>query len=299
MAALNFLQHVMHAPTAEHVAMAKDVIAMLYQKRHAGITYHGRRSKFWNSTIDQRNVPDNKKEQHEKLQHLVRVPQRRDVQFLTQTIAAYDSNYGGNGEKEKPQLCAVAYIAGGPTMWKSTKSKLYCTSTCEAELCAAHLCSQLVIYQIKILNELRYTQHPVIMLGDNQSCTIVLNKKHPSRAERHFRVRADHIRGCVDDELLTFQDIPSAFNPADSGSKVIQSPEMWKYLAALLHGKIRIGTPREDVTVQYLRELTETAAFHVPECVTTTATDSEKPSTTEPSEKRFQRGEPNEDGGVT
>ena len=60
-----------------------------------------------------------------------------------------------------------------------------------------------------------------------------------------------------------------------------------------------IGTPREDFIVQYLRELTETAAFHVPERVTATATDSEKPSTTEPSEKRFQRGEPNEDGGVT
>ena len=149
-------------------------------------------------------------------------------------------------------------------MWKSTKSKLYCTSTCECELCAAHLAAQMVIFQVKLLNELRFTQRPVLVLGDNQSCTIILSRKHPSRSERHFRVRSDHIRGCVEDGLLTYADIPSALNPADQGSKPILAPEVWRYLAALVHGKIRIGMPRDDFTAQYLRELTETNAFHSP-----------------------------------
>ena len=68
----------------------------------------------------------------------------------------------------------------------------------------------------------------------------------------------------MEDELLTYADIPSALNPADQGSKPILAPEIWRYLAALVHGKIRIGMPREDFTAQYLRELTETNSFHSP-----------------------------------
>ena len=181
----------------------------------------------------------------------------------TQSAVSVTCN-GAWFRKEKPQLCAITYLAGGPVMWKSTKSKLYCTSTCECELCAAHLAAQMVIFQVKLLNELRFTQRPVLVLGDNQSCTVILSRKHPSRAERHFRVRSDHIRGCVEDGLLTYADIPSALNPADQGSKPILAPEVWRYLAALVHGKIRIGMPRDDFTAQYLRELTETNAFHSP-----------------------------------
>ena len=81
------------------------------------------------------------------------------------------------------------------------------------------------------------------------------------RAQRHFRVRANHIQGCVDDELLTFQDIPSALNPSDTGSKEIVSPDMWNYLAALQQGKIRLGTPRTDFTTAALRDLMETHSY--------------------------------------
>ena len=167
---------------------------------------------------------------------------------------------------------------------------------------AAHLASQMAIYQIKILNELRFTQRPVICLGDNQSCSTILAMEHPSRAERHFRVRSDHIRGCVQDELLTFQDIPSALNPSDLGSKPIVAHEVWKYLAALMHGKIRIGAPREDFSIQYLRELTETRAIHVPSGErfksTTTANSSQRSTAQSPASATMFL-ESCEDGGVT
>ena len=176
-------------------------------------------------------------------------------------IGTYDANYGGNGFDEKPQLSANFYLCGSAQSWKSCKAKIHCTSTAEAELCAAHLCSQLAIFAIKILNELRFTQQPVVCFGDNQSCTKILSRKHPSRAQRHFRVRANHIQGCVEDELLTFQDIPSALNPSDTGSKAILSPDMWNYLAALQQGKIRLGTPRSDFTTAALRDLMETHSY--------------------------------------
>ena len=125
--------------------------------------------------------------------------------------------------------------------------------------------------------------------------------EHPSRAERHFRVRSDHIRGCVQDELLTFQDIPSSLNPSDLGSKPIVAHEAWKYLAALMHGKIRIGAPREDFSIQYLRELTETRAIHVPsgERFKSTTTANSPRSTAQSPASVTSLFESCEDGGVT
>ena len=73
---------------------------------------------------------------------------------------------------------------------------------------------------------------------------------------------SDHIKGCVEDDLLTFADIPSALNASDTGSKPILSPDVWKYLGALQQGKIRLGTPRSDFSSTDLRELMESSGFH-------------------------------------
>ena len=115
-------------------------------------------------------------------------------------------------------------------------------------------------------------------------------------------MRSDHIRGCVQDELLTFQDIPSSLNPSDLGSKPILAPEVWKYLAALMHGKIRIGAPREDFSIQHLRELTETRAIHIPSSErfkSSAKTFSARRSTAQSPASATRLIESYEDGGVT
>ena len=93
--------------------------------------------------------------------------------------------------------------------------------------------------------------------------TINLPQKFSAARIRHA-LRADHIKGCVEDNLLTFVDIPSALNPSDTGSKPIISPDVFHYLGALQHGKIRLGTPRSDFSTTHLRELMETSVFHSP-----------------------------------
>ena len=102
--------------------------------------------------------------------------------------------------------------------------------------------------------------------------------------------------------LLTFQDIPSSLNPSDLGSKPIVAHEVWKYLAALMHGKIRIGAPREDFSIQHLRELTETRAIHVPSSErfrSAAATLSTLRSTAQSPASATRLFESCEDGGVT
>ena len=77
-----------------------------------------------------------------------------------------------------------------------------------------------------------------------------------------MRTRADHIKGVVQDKLVYLRDISGKMNPSDLGTKGISAPDEWKYLACLLHGKIRLGLPRSDFTSSDLRILMETTAYH-------------------------------------
>ena len=155
-------------------------------------------------------------------------------------------------------------VCGASWQWKTCKCTVYCNSTAESELAAAHLAAELAIYARKTCDDFRITPLPIVCWGDNQAAIKICHRNHTSRKERCMRVRADHIKGVVEDELVVLRDIESAKNPSDLGTKPIVAIDLWRYLAAILHGKIRLGLPRSDFTSQQLRQLMETSNFHSP-----------------------------------
>jgi hypothetical protein len=179
-----------------------------------------------------------------------------------QTVITQDANFGGAGEKEKPQIAEYQMICGAAWQWKSCKSAIYCDSTSESELQAAHLASQAAVATRKMCEEMRIPVQRTICYGDNQAAIKICHREHTSRKERGMRTRADHIKGVIQDGLLTLNDIASAYNPSDIGTKAIVAIDVWRYLAAILHGKIRLGLPRSDFSSKDLRRLLETSEYH-------------------------------------
>jgi hypothetical protein len=117
------------------------------------------------------------------------------------------------------------------------------------------------MYGRKALEELRIPQPPTICYGDNQAALTICNRQHASRKERHMRVRADHIKGVVEDQLVALCDIESSKNPSDIGTKAITAIDVWRYHACILHGKIPLGLPRSDLSSTDLRHLIESKDF--------------------------------------
>ena len=269
--ALNQLQQVMHAPTKQHHVQLGRAHACLYQMRKAGIIFHGPRSSFWNDQVEIarsdtgqqcKTVSSKTSTANTKPSAITNQRSPPTPASLMQTIITQDANFGGNGEKEKPQIAEYQMICGAAWQWKSCKSAIYCDSTSESELQAAHLASQAAIATQKLCEELRIPVTRTICYGDNQAALKICHREHSSRKERGMRTRADHIKGTVQDGLITLNDIASAFNPSDIGTKAIVALDVWRYLATILHGKIRLGLPRSDFSSKDLRTLLETDGFH-------------------------------------
>ena len=269
--ALNQFQHVSHKPSKQHHLQLHRAHACLYQHRHAGITFHGPRSPFWrtpahvgrntNNSITTDSAITNATPIGHGAKNSASYTMPTPTQLMQQTITQ-DSNFSGNHAKERVQVATYHQCCGAAWMWKTCRAKIYAKNTAEAELIACSLAAEYAIYGRKALHELRVTLDPSACFGDNQAATTICNRNHTSRKERHMRVRADHIKGVVEDELVTFHDISSDTNCSDIGTKPIVNKDMWRYLGAILHGKIRLGIPRSDFTSLELRVLMETSDFH-------------------------------------
>ena len=282
--ALNQLQHVMHAPSKQHHADLRKAHACLFQMRKAGITFHGPRSSFWRGAVQisrsastppsvtARDVATTTSSTSIATRKAtgssgtdlsaVALEDPPSPNELLANIVTMDANYGGNKEKEKPQICQTQFVCGATWCWKSCKSSVYCDSTGESELVAAHLASQYSIASRKMADEFRIPPTISMLYGDNQAAQKICHRDHSSRVERFMRTRADHIKGVVQDKLVYLRDISSATNPSDLGTKAIVAHDVWRYLAAILHGKIRLGLPRSDFSTSDLRRLMETSEYH-------------------------------------
>jgi hypothetical protein len=292
--ALNQLQHVMHAPSKYHHVVLRKAHACLYQMRNVGITYHGSRSSFWHGSVTigrqssqkpaanaaapapnvaptDNTIIDGDESVAPKPQEISwRSPRERSPaptpNELLANIVTQDANYGGNKEKEKPQVAQYQMVCGAAWAWGSCKSTVYCDSTGESELVAAHLASQYSIASRKMCDEFRMPPRISFLYGDNQAAQKICHRDHSSRVERAMRTRADHIKDVVQSGLVFLLDIESASNPSDIGTKAIVAIDVWRYLAAILHGKIRLGVPRSEFSSKELRSLMETNGYHSPSC---------------------------------
>ena len=72
-----------------------------------------------------------------------------------------------------------------------------------------------------MLEELRLPIDTVPIYGDNQAANTIAQQDHPSRAQRHWRIRADFIQDLVRKQIVSVHKIDSTDNPADNGTKLV------------------------------------------------------------------------------
>lgn len=126
--ALNQLQHVMHAPSKQHHAELRKAHACLYQMRKAGVTFHGPRSSFWRGSVQisrsssflpqtkpspaNSNLSNSTTKGNDEDLSAVALEDPPTPNELLANVATMDANYGGNKEKEKPQVCQNQFYGG-------------------------------------------------------------------------------------------------------------------------------------------------------------------------------------------
>ena len=154
-----------------------------------------------------------------------------------------------------PQVSAQAYYGFASIMDVSTQIKLTATSTAEAEATAAFEACKIAIYFRKIMAALRLPiEGPVPLFGDNSSQLIICSKDHPSRKQRHWRVRVDWIQSLVDLNLVKFHKIASVNNASDCTTKIVPA-STWTGLSRVMVGAIPKTIPGTQINVRYAQQL--------------------------------------------
>ncbi len=86
-----------------------------------------------------------------------------------------DSNYAKDTQTRQSVSGYVVYLEDAPTMHRSATQKTVALSSCEAELNAALLCTQDMIYQKNMLESIGLkVEPPMILKMDNKGASILL-----------------------------------------------------------------------------------------------------------------------------
>ena len=94
-------------------------------------------------------------------------------------------------------------------------------SSTEAEYIAATEAAKEGIWLKGLLEELNLLEQKVIVYSDSQSSIYLCKNPVFHERSKHINVKYHFIRDLVSQELLKIDKIPTEFNPADMGTKVV------------------------------------------------------------------------------
>ena len=138
-----------------------------------------------------------------------------------------DSDWAGDAGTRKSMLSIVLMTAGGAITCRARRSKLVCTSSCEAEVDAAVWAMKEAKFLAGMQRQLR--QPPAQWAGsqlptrislriDNQAALTAMTSDARGR-NRHFDIRGQFLQQQLEVSDFGLSYIASAENPADGGTK--------------------------------------------------------------------------------
>ena len=136
-------------------------------------------------------------------------------------------------------------LNGTPIDWYSKRQATVETATYGSEFVAARIATDQII---DLRTTLRYLGVPITgpayMFGDNQSVIASSTIPHSQLSKRHHALSYHHVREAVVADILRFNYIRSAENPADILSKHCGGNQLWPHLKYLLFW---MGSPLDEV----------------------------------------------------
>ncbi len=110
----------------------------------------------------------------------------------------------------------VVYLEDAPTMHRSTTQKTVALSSCEAELNAAVLCAQDMMYQKNTLESIGLkVELSMILEMDNKEAVNLVSSFSVKGHTRHTNVKQCFLQELKEAKVLVVKWIPGAENEAD------------------------------------------------------------------------------------
>ena len=120
-------------------------------------------------------------------------------------------------------------------MHRSATQKTVALSSCEAELNAAVLCAQDMIYGKNLLESVGLkVQLPMVLQMDNKGAVDLINSFSVGGRTRHIDVKQCFLRELKESKQLIVNWIPGSENNADMFTKNLDGPLFKKYAELLL-----------------------------------------------------------------
>ena len=136
----------------------------------------------------------------------------------------------------------VVYLEDAPTMHRSATQKTVALSSCEAELNAAVLCVQDMIYQKNTLESIGLrVELPMVLEMDNRGAIDLINSFSVGGRTRHIAVKQCFLQELKEAKVLVVKWIAGSENEADIFTKNLDGP-LFKRYAELLLGEGALGS---------------------------------------------------------
>jgi hypothetical protein len=140
----------------------------------------------------------------------------------------------------------VEYLEDAPMMHRSTTHKTVALSSYKAELNAAVLCVQDMMYQRKMLESIGLKVELLMILEmDNNGAVDLVNSFSVGGHTRHIDVKQCFLQELKEAKVLVVKWIPGSENEADIFTKNLDGP-LFKHYAELLLGEGLISGKGDD-----------------------------------------------------
>ena len=132
--------------------------------------------------------------------------------------------------------CIIIFLNGGPIFWKcKLLSGKPSASTLEAEYHASHYATNETVFFRSFMYELGFPQpSATIIYGDNAAATQLSQEHILTHDNRHINMKYHSMRWTKEQNVCYYKHVPSADNPADIGTKIMQDKRAYLRFAQIL-----------------------------------------------------------------
>ncbi|TYZ69154.1 hypothetical protein PybrP1_002999, partial [[Pythium] brassicae (nom. inval.)] len=127
-----------------------------------------------------------------------------------------DSDWASSRDDRRSVSGVIVFACGGPVMFKSRAQAAVALSTSEAELVAASVAAQEVMWARSLLSSMKIEQRaPTPLLCDNQGAIAMANSGGVSPRVKHIDIRARFVQEAVARGVVKLEYVVSGDNVAD------------------------------------------------------------------------------------
>jgi hypothetical protein len=145
-----------------------------------------------------------------------------------------DSDYAKDTQTRQSVSGYVVYLEDAPTMHRSDTQKTVALLSCKAELNAAVLCAQDMMYHKNMLESIGLkVELPIILEMDNKGAVDLVNSFSVGGCMQHIDVKQCFLQELKEAKVLDVKWTPGSENEADIFTKILDGP-LFKHYAELL-----------------------------------------------------------------